>query len=260
MALAKASLWKLSPGQAPARQLEVQFNPESLKVTYSNQLQAANQGQASDNNQGSAAIQYVGRGTTKLAVTLWFDVTAEQSVAPGADTFTDVNKLTQKVIELIKVDKATAQRDQPIPAAVRFLWGSFQFDGIAESIEQSLEFFSSDGVPLRASITLNLTQQSISNTFIDRPATPPTPPGASLPSGAAPGTNPLTAATAGVTLQGMADAIGKGADWQAIAQANGIENPRLLAPGQLIDMNISASASFSASGSASASVSGSLSI
>jgi hypothetical protein len=27
-------------------------------------------------------------------------------------------------------------------------------------------------------------------------------------------------------------------DWQSIAQANGIENPRLLLPGQLVDLNV----------------------
>jgi hypothetical protein len=35
----------------------------------------------------------------------------------------------------------------------------------------------------------------------------------------------------------MAASQGKGDDWQSIAQANNIENPRRLQPGQLIDMN-----------------------
>ena len=35
----------------------------------------------------------------------------------------------------------------------------------------------------------------------------------------------------------MADKQGQGDDWQSIASANGIENPRMLAPGQLIDMS-----------------------
>jgi nucleoid-associated protein YgaU len=39
-------------------------------------------------------------------------------------------------------------------------------------------------------------------------------------------------------LQGLADAAGKGASWQSIATANGIENPRLLVPGQWIDLNV----------------------
>jgi UDP-3-O-[3-hydroxymyristoyl] glucosamine N-acyltransferase len=40
-------------------------------------------------------------------------------------------------------------------------------------------------------------------------------------------------------VQKEADKQGKGNKWQDIAAANNIENPRLLQPGQLIDMNAS---------------------
>ena len=65
-----------------------------------------------------------------------------------------------------------------------------------------------------------------------------------LPDSAAPdpgapaGTKPLTPAPAGSTVQSLADHEGQGANWQAIAAANNIENPRLLAPGQLIDLDV----------------------
>jgi len=36
----------------------------------------------------------------------------------------------------------------------------------------------------------------------------------------------------------MADTQGKGGNWQGIAEANGIENPRFPQPGQLINLNI----------------------
>ena len=37
----------------------------------------------------------------------------------------------------------------------------------------------------------------------------------------------------------MAEAAGRGADWQSIAAANGIENPRRLAAGRLLDLGLS---------------------
>ena len=40
-------------------------------------------------------------------------------------------------------------------------------------------------------------------------------------------------------MQNLADSQGKGDNWQDIAAANNIENPRSLAPGQLLDMNAS---------------------
>jgi hypothetical protein len=39
-------------------------------------------------------------------------------------------------------------------------------------------------------------------------------------------------------LQGLAASQGLGDSWQSIAAANGIENPRLLQPGQLINMQV----------------------
>ena len=54
------------------------------------------------------------------------------------------------------------------------------------------------------------------------------------------GSSPLAQAASGMSLQSLASAAGKGDDWQSIASANGIENPRLLQPGQLIDLNAKA--------------------
>jgi hypothetical protein len=43
-------------------------------------------------------------------------------------------------------------------------------------------------------------------------------------------------ATAGASVSGLAAGIA--ADWQLVAAANGVENPRLLTPGQLIDLDV----------------------
>jgi hypothetical protein len=203
------------------RNVVVQFNPESLKVSFANQLQTP---PGAGDQKGPPARQFVGAGTTKLSLTLWFDVTAE---LPEKDKeINDVRRLTQRVAYFITPIK---EGDKFLPPAVRFVWGSFQFDGLMESLEESLEFFSNDGRPLRASMTVNLSQQKITEfAFAQLKSSGGLPP---------PGTRPLTQAPAGSTLQGMAASQGKGDDWQSIAQANNIENPRLLQPGQLIDMN-----------------------
>jgi len=202
---------------------KVQFNPESLKVSFANQIQTPS---GAGDQSGTPARQFVGAGTTKLSLQLWFDVTAP--LPEGEESVDDVRKLTQKVAFFITPQE---EGDKFVPPAVRFLWGSFQFDGIMESLEESLEFFSSDGKPLRANMTLNLSQQKITK-FTFRPT-------AGAPGAAPqPGTQPLTEAPAGSNLQNLADSQGKGDNWQSIASANGIENPRMLQPGQLIDMNI----------------------
>jgi len=229
----------------------VQFNPETLKVTFANQIA---QGSGAGDQRGSQARQFVGAGTTKLALQLWFDVTHAPTGNPPAK---DVRQLTQKVAYFITPKKLSGQpggggagggggggggqQQQPAfaPPAVRFIWGTFQFDGIMEQLEESLEFWSPDGRPLRASVTLGLSQQKITFAFSDRKAG-----GASSgpAAGATPGTKPLAQAPEGSTLPGLAAAAGAGASWQSIAAANGIEDPLRLQPGQLVDLTARAQA------------------
>lgn len=204
--------------------VKVQFNPETLKVSFANQLQTPS---GAGDQSGSPGRLFVGAGTTKLAVQLWFDVSAPQ--ADPAEN--DVRRLTQKVAFFITPQEDKQDKKKLVPPAVRFLWGSFQFDGIMESMEESLELFSPEGRPLRASVTLGLTQQKITKfVFHD------VPPGADQDNSPA-GTRPMTEAPEGATVQGLASSQGNGSEWQSIAAANNVENPRMLAPGQPLDMN-----------------------
>jgi hypothetical protein len=213
--------------------VKLQFNPETLKVSFANQIQTP---PGTGDQSGTPARQFVGAGTTKLSLTVFFDVNAP--LPEGQAAVDDVRKLTQKVAYFI-----TPQEEGKtfIPPAVRFVWGSFQFDGIMDSLEENLEFFSSDGKPLRASMNLALSQQKITKFTFAKPGAGGS--AAAPGSGGAPmaGTSPMTQAPAGSTLQSLADQAGQGGNWQAIASANGIENPRALAPGQLINLNVSLS-------------------
>ncbi|HEX2078384.1 MAG TPA: hypothetical protein VHG08_11765 [Longimicrobium sp.] len=199
-------------------QVEVQFNPESLKVTFANQLV---QPQGGDQAAGNAGRQFVGAGTTKLALQLWFDVTAMEK-----DPVDDVRRLTQKVIYFMTPQKSDADPDKLAPPGVRFQWGSFLFDGMVEGMEETLEFFSPDGKPLRANMSLTLSQQKILEATFQGDGRVPL----------APGQTPLKSAKEGDSLQGMAGKSGKG-DWQSIAAANGVEDPLRMSPGQLVNLN-----------------------
>ncbi|MDD4979352.1 MAG: peptidoglycan-binding protein [Gallionella sp.] len=201
----------------------VQFNPETLKVSYANQLAAKDDKKAGSQADGNSGVQFVGSGSTKLSLQLWFDITAP--MPEGQAAVDDVRRLTQQVTELMKPKE---EKGKFTTSEVCFEWGSFKFNGIVDALEESLEFFSEAGVPLRASMSVSMSQQSILVASFAANA-----PGSSRP---APGANALTQAAAGNTLQGLASASGQGADWQSIAASNGIENPRQLAPGQLIDL------------------------
>jgi hypothetical protein len=162
----------------------------------------------------------------------------------------DVRILTNKVAYFVKAKEPPTT--PPTSPRVQFQWGSVIFTGVMDSLDENLELFSAAGVPLRASMNIGISQGVLK---------PPTstgglPAGLNLSAGIGigasaslgAGTQPLAQAQAGASLQAMAAAtFGADADWQGIARANGIENPRLLQPGQLINMNARASVSASAS-------------
>ncbi len=221
--LVKAELQEIdlaSPEKKPTKTVKVQFNPETLKVAFANQIQTP---EGSGDQRGSPAQQFVGAGTTKLTLQLWFDVNAPQDGKP----ILDVRKMTQEISYFITPKPNPKDKKKFIPPGIRFIWGSFQFDGLMESLEENLEFFSSEGIPLRASMTLNLTQQKIDVYKFGKDASERKTPT---------GTRALTQAAQGNNLQNMAAENGND-DWQSVAAANGIENPRSLQPGQLLDMN-----------------------
>lgn len=195
--------------------IPVQFNPQTLKVSYLNQLSGGDKS-------GAASKQFVGRGTTKLSLDLWFDVTvpAMDSKNKKAD---DVRQLTKEIVDFIKPKK---DKKKNVPPGVRFIWGTFLFDGIVESINENLEFFSGEGKPLRASIALTIGSQDIQfrQNKLDKNGKENT------------GTSPLYQTKEGENIQDIAANNGN-KNWKSVATASGIENPRNIPPGTLIDLN-----------------------
>lgn len=210
----KAITWDSSQKvQELAHEVDVQFNPETLKLAFANQNSGGDQ-------RGGGSAQFVAKGTTKLSFDLWYDVSAPQ---PGDASETDVRKLTDKVNYFLRPNDDL----NGAPPGVRFLWGTFLFEGVMESMNETLELFSEDGRPLRAMVSIGLAQQEIQFKFGEQSA-------AGIGNTKSPGTTPNLQARAGDSVQQMAARSGKSADWPQIALANGIENPRIVATGTLI--------------------------
>jgi hypothetical protein len=233
--LQKAQLIPLDPtGQnaAQARMdqaIAVHFNPDTLKLSYTVNLKADT---GSKNSSDQAAQQSSGSGA-KLAIDLVFDTTdLFEAQQDGADVRTQV---TNKIVETFVVPPAPdgAAAGKPIPAhPCLFLWGTFQFTGMVDSYNETLEFFSASGVPLRAAVSLSLAENRYK---IDN--VPQRVPGASqsLALGAQIGLA-LTAAGMDPT------------DWRGTALANGMETPRFSASGSV---NVGIGAGFAAGANAS---------
>ncbi len=229
----KADLKTELPKGEGGKNIEVQFNPDSLKVTFANQIAQPSGG---DQSSGTGGRQFVGSGTTKLALTLWFDVTA-----PMNDPVEDVRKLTKDVIHFITPKDSSEDKDKKLPPAARFVWGSFIFDGMVEGLEESIEFFSPQGVPLRASVAITMSQQKILVSDFS----------AGTENQKKVGQYAFKPAKQGDSIQGMAEMAGRGSkkaaptgpagqggqDWQSIAAGNNIEDPLRLPTGALVNLN-----------------------
>jgi len=215
---------------------DVQFNPQTLKVGYSNQAVGGDQPKGSP-------VQYVGKGTTKLTVELLFDSTVTETGGAGE---TDVRAQVEKVNAFMRPTKKTVEgKDVFLPPGVRFHWGAFIFEGVMDSMDETIELFSENGVPLRASVSVSMSKQEIQ---FQRGG-----------AGGAPGTQPLQAAKGGQSFQQMAANAGV-KDWKASALANGIENPRQLAAGALVSVSAGVSVGGGGSASLGVSVSGGASV
>lgn len=118
------------------KKIAVHFNPESLQYVIRNTLD--NQGS------GNSKKQYVSDSTGKLSLDILFDTT---------DTGEDVRAFTTQLAKLMEPG------EEQVPPVVTFEWGTYSFDGMLDSYQETLNFFSSEGIPLRANLSLSMSSQ-----------------------------------------------------------------------------------------------------
>jgi Contractile injection system tube protein len=231
---------KLIPVKGPASEaIEVHFNPTSLQIAITNNLK--------EKGDGNAKTQYVEKSSAKLTLDLIFDTTV---------TGGDVRVETGKVAKLMAPGKGNKQGK---PATiVRFEWGTFTFQGLIESYKETIDFFSSNGIPLRAS--LNLTLASLEKAFDNIGSKDPEKPAPPVIQ---------TLSTTGDSLQQVSQQVGNSRASRAIAADNGLLSLRFASGPIALNANIklspptafaSAGAGVSAGAGAGVSVGGSAGI
>ena len=217
----------------PRNVIPVHFDPESLKVAYANE----NRGGGPPRGGGA---QFVGNQTSTLTVELLFDTTEPRGEAGDQAPNNDVRHITEKVSRFVKPSESNrpaggrGTSQNRVPPMVSFEWGTFLFRGTVESMDETLDYFSEEGVPMRATIRLTIKNQDIRFEF----GTPYAAADALAPSTEPlPGSRPLQQARPGDSVQQMAGRDGRSGDWRSIAAANDIDDPLRLPAGTLINMN-----------------------
>ena len=178
----------------------VRFNPTSLKVALSNKLQDEDSGTGGAGSTGQAR-QATRVTTSKLDLELLFDSTED-----GGDVRGQSGQVRQLAI--------APEGEHPRPPTVNFRWGRFAFTGVIESFNETLDFWSSEGVPLRSTVALSLQATKLDDVAPGAPAQAQT---------------QVRANGSGTT--GTAMSLGDPNAGRLIAAANGIEDMRMAGGG-----------------------------
>lgn len=270
MGTAQVTEWDLEKGAAVPGGIDfaVDFDPTSLSLTYTPTGPTQGSTTTASGTFNKAPTQQTGQSTT-LALDLTFDTSADGS---------SVQARTDRLVALTSPGTPSGESAPP-RRVVRFSWGTFLFFGTVSSLSQTIGFFSEAGVPLRSEVRLSLTEVKRSNpaegassaagrggasagasfgasfgasagasfgasASIGLSAGPGLSAGggAGLGGSVSVGTTPLTLSASGDTLQSMSARAGGTTSWKAVAAANGIDNPRLIPPGTVLDVKAGLSA------------------
>lgn len=176
-------------GPEQGQAITVHFNPTSLQLSIANTLGAS--------GESGNTKQYVTGSSATLTMDLTFDTT---------DVGTDVRAATQRIAAFMEPD------EQRIPAIVKFEWGTFVFQGMVQSYQETIDFFSPSGVPLRAKVNLSMARQEA--VFAEDRA------------GAGGGDGAVLSLSASAGVTGISAMAGVGDVGRGLGAANGLETLR----------------------------------
>jgi nucleoid-associated protein YgaU len=185
---------------------EVIFNPAEYSLDMGNQFASTPLPGLSN-----PIVSFVNGDADTLSMELFFDTYTNKGGS-------DVRNETCKISRLLELDP-----DLHAPPPVLFVWGKLRFKAVIERLTQRFTMFKEDGVPVRA--TLNVTfreYKTIEEQLSKKP--------------------PCSSDWSKVRVVTQRDRLCLIASieyedpsvWRVIADANDIDNPRLLQPGQEI--------------------------
>ena len=241
-ALKKATLQEISADSSatpvPGTEIELQFNPQSLKLALANQFEGGDT-RARQNR------QYLGKTSTTLTFDLHFDT------ADLGTTDAPVSVRTQTaMVERFVLPKGKGN-DKQAPPKCRFQWDELVLDGIIDNVSIDFELFAANGAPLRAKMGVSIKEQDAKYELLQsgpgantaNSATPPGQPGTGPGSTGGGPTDSSAQALAGESAADFAARMGLDPSaWRGIAGQLGASSSLSLQAGLSIDFNSSLSA------------------
>lgn len=200
------------------------FNPKELSIEKSNQFAEVNIPGLS-----SPIFQFVRGNARSVTLDLFFD-TYEQGTdvriftdrITGWDAGSMFSKLPGAAKGLMDIDS-----DLHAPPVCIFIWGAFIFQCIIERVSKKFTMFLPEGIPVRATLSVTLKEYRAVEVQVKEIAFQ----SADL--------TKRWVVTQGDSLWSIAaKEYGSPGDWRRIAEANEIDNPRFLYPGQVLSIPV----------------------
>jgi len=201
----RAHIEILRPAASPPVKIPLCFNPTELQLAKQNTFQ-----EVPIPGLDAPPIQFVRGASEKLT----FDAIVDTS-----DDMTSVRtKYVDPLRNLLAIDGKLHA-----PPIVQFVWESFRFTGVIESLNVTFTLFSDEGWPVRAKLAFTLKEYT---TVAQQQA---------IAKKQSPDLEKSYVVKRGDTLSAIAQlAYSDPSQWRAIAAANSILDPRMLIPGMVI--------------------------
>lgn len=184
----------------------VLFNPAEYSLEKGNQFASAPLPGLSN-----PVLSFVNGDADTLTMELFFDTYTNLGAA-------DVRLETNKIAQLLDIDPVLHA-----PPPVQFVWGGLVFNAVIERLTQRFTMFREDGIPVRA--TLNVTFKEYRTIAQQLGPRPPE---------SSDWTKRRVLAEQDRLCMIAAAEYDDPAVWRVIADANEIDNPRVLEPGREI--------------------------
>jgi len=201
----------------PALIVPFLFNPSEFTVERTNQFTEVNVPGLS-----ASTFQFVRGGSRTITMDLFFDTYEEKTDVrlftdriTGWDSGSIFSKLPGAAKGLMDIDS-----DLHAPPVCQFIWGSYIFPCIIEKIDKRFTMFLPEGIPVRATLSVILREYKEYETQLQEAARQSA------------DRTKTWRVKEGESLQFIAaKEYGDPASWRPIAEANDIDNPRILEPG-----------------------------
>ena len=185
---------------------KVIFNPADYSLEKGNQFASAALPGLSN-----PVFSFVNGNADTLTMDLFFDTYTNMGAS-------DVRDETNKIARLLEIDPILHA-----PPPVRFVWGGLSFNAVIERLGQRFTMFREDGVPVRATLSVTFKEYKTIQEQL-----------AEHPNQSSDWTKYRVVAEQDRLCLIAAIEYNDPTVWRVIAEANEIDNPRLLAPGEEI--------------------------